>query len=78
MSMHIEVHSPSEQTTPVRVRTIEPVRLSYDETMDASHRYQEEAQDAHLSDMERIAKLDTADFLAKQGLALRIKQYKGE
>jgi len=78
MSMHIEVHNSSEQSTPVSVRTVEPVLLSYDETMDASHRYREEAQRPNLSRMEKVTKLDTADFLAKQGLALRVKQYKGE
>jgi len=41
----------------------------------ASYQYSQEAQNPELSEMERLALQDIADFTAKRALQERIKQY---
>ena len=78
MSEHIHVTSLDTKTEIIHVQQVEPVTMTFDETMDAKHRYEREAEQPGLSKTEKWAKLDTARNLSHDGLALLVKKYKGE
>lgn len=78
MSEHIHVTSHDTKPEAIRVQHLEPIAMTFDETMDAAHRYKQEAEQSGLSEIEKWAKLDTARNLSQDGLTLLVKKYKGE
>lgn len=67
----VEVQVPQENPTPIPVAH-EPIDYAA-----ASRRYHEEANELIEGSLEHRAKLDTANYLSKKALEVRIKEYSG-